>query len=59
MKQLHRHAEIIEQGESAMKTIVCYGDSNTWGFMPKRERPEVTANNRFAWGIRWTSLLQI
>ena len=42
-----------------MKTIVCYGDSNTWGFMPKRERPEVTANNRFAWGIRWTSLLQI
>ncbi len=42
-----------------MKTIVCYGDSNTWGFMPKRERPPVSANNRFPWGVRWTSLLQM
>ena len=42
-----------------MKTIVCYGDSNTWGYMPKRERPEITADNRFPWGVRWTSLLQM
>ena len=42
-----------------MKTIVCYGDSNTWGYMPKREHPEITANNRFPWGVRWTSRLQI
>lgn len=42
-----------------MKTIVCYGDSNTWGYMPKREHPEITANNRFPWGVRWTSLLQM
>ena len=42
-----------------MKTIVCYGDSNTWGYMPKRERPEISANNRFPWGVRWTSLLQM
>ena len=41
-----------------MKTIVCYGDSNTWGYMPKLKRPECTARNRFPWGVRWTSLLQ-
>ena len=42
-----------------MKTILCYGDSNTWGFMPKAQAPEVIANNRYPWGVRWTSLLQI
>lgn len=42
-----------------MKTIVCYGDSNTWGFMPKLERPVVSALNRYPWGVRWTSLLQM
>ena len=42
-----------------MKTIVCYGDSNTWGFMPKYEEPKVTAENRYPWGVRWTSLLQM
>ncbi len=34
-----------------MKTILCYGDSNTWGYDP------VTAN-RYPRGVRWTSLLQ-
>ncbi len=33
-----------------MKTILCFGDSNTYGYIP------VTAG-RFEWGIRWTSLL--
>ena len=42
-----------------MKTILCYGDSNTWGFMPKKNAPEITANNRYPWGVRWTSRLQI
>lgn len=42
-----------------MKTIVCYGDSNTWGFMPKYAAPEITAENRYPWGVRWTSLLQM
>lgn len=42
-----------------MKTIVCYGDSNTWGYMPKVEIPEVEALNRYPWGVRWTSLLQM
>lgn len=42
-----------------MKTILCYGDSNTWGFMPTPGGPAITANNRFPWGVRWTSRLQI
>ena len=42
-----------------MKTILCYGDSNTWGYMPTPGGPEITANNRFPWGVRWTSRLQI
>jgi len=42
-----------------MKTILCYGDSNTWGFMPGPKSPEITANNRYPWGVRWTSRLQM
>ncbi len=42
-----------------MKTIMCYGDSNTWGYMPKPEMPASEAVNRFEWGVRWTSLLQM
>ena len=34
-----------------MKTIVCYGDSNTWGSDP-------ATRDRYPWGTRWTSLLQ-
>lgn len=41
-----------------MKSIVCYGDSNTWGYIPKVDRPENTCLNRYPRGVRWTSLLQ-
>ena len=34
-----------------MKTIVCYGDSNTWGSDP-------TARDRYPWERRWTGILQ-
>lgn len=34
-----------------MKQLLCYGDSNTWGLIPKTEE-------RYPWGIRWTSRLQ-
>jgi lysophospholipase L1-like esterase len=34
-----------------MKTILCFGDSNTWGYIPE------TAG-RYAWEDRWTSILQ-
>lgn len=34
-----------------MKQIICFGDSNTWGFDGESKR-------RLPWGKRWTSLLQ-
>lgn len=40
-----------------MKTVVCYGDSNTWGFIPKVEIIE-WSNNRFAFDTRWTGVMQ-
>lgn len=33
-----------------MKQILCYGDSNTYGLIPKK-------GGRYPWGIRWTSIL--
>ena len=33
-----------------MKQILCFGDSNTYGLIPKE-------NGRYPWGIRWTSIL--
>ena len=34
-----------------MKQLLCFGDSNTWGLIPK-------TNERYYWGVRWTSILQ-
>jgi lysophospholipase L1-like esterase len=34
------------------KTILCYGDSNTWGFVPGSE------GERFPWEVRWPGVLQ-
>ena len=36
-----------------MKRILCFGDSNTWGY-----NPGSAGIPRFAEGVRWTSLLQ-
>ena len=33
-----------------MRQIVCFGDSNTYGLIPKE-------GGRYPWGIRWTSRL--
>ena len=41
-----------------MKTIVCYGDSNTWGHRSYKVKQTDPALLRFPWGGRWTSLLQ-
>ncbi|HET7714199.1 MAG TPA: SGNH/GDSL hydrolase family protein [Bauldia sp.] len=38
-----------------MATIVCYGDSNTWGAVPMPSRPEL---DRFAPGDRWPGVLR-
>jgi lysophospholipase L1-like esterase len=34
-----------------MKTILCFGDSNTWGFCPD-------GTGRFEWEARWPGILQ-
>lgn len=34
-----------------MREILCFGDSNTWGLIPGTEE-------RYPWGVRWTSILQ-
>jgi len=34
-----------------MKSILCYGDSNTWGYAPG-------AGERFSWDRRWPGILQ-
>jgi len=34
-----------------MKTVLCYGDSNTWGYMPG-------TGERFPADVRWTGVLQ-
>jgi lysophospholipase L1-like esterase len=36
----------------SIKTILCFGDSNTWGHIPGSEQ------KRYSRDIRWTSLLQ-
>ena len=34
-----------------MQNILCFGDSNTWGYNP-------ATKERYPWGVRWTSKLQ-
>ena len=41
----------MKERNDAMKNILCFGDSNTWGFIPETKE-------RFPEGVRWTSLLQ-
>jgi len=44
-------SSVILPGENLMRTILCFGDSNTWGDPPG-------GNGRFAWNERWTGILQ-
>lgn len=46
------------KGESQMKNILCYGDSNTWGNIAGSRDRELLLAKRFDRGIRWTSILQ-
>lgn len=41
-----------------MKTIVCYGDSNTWGHKSYSFRQTDPSKLRFGWDERWPGLLQ-
>lgn len=35
-----------------MKRVLCYGDSNTWGYIPG-------SGGRYAFSLRWTGVLQV
>ena len=41
-----------------MKRILCYGDSNTWGYDPVETGTEGSAAARFPEDVRWTGVLQ-
>jgi lysophospholipase L1-like esterase len=41
-----------------MKTILCYGDSNTWGFVPGSANYEIFYLERYTCDVRWTEVLQ-
>ena len=40
-----------------MKRILCFGDSNTWGYNPESQFPENNAPARFPEDTRWTGRL--
>lgn len=40
------------------KTILCYGDSNVWGFVPCEENYKASCTKRYPKGIRWSGRLQ-
>jgi len=41
-----------------MKNILCYGDSNTWGFVPGSLNINTWYMERFPRNVRWTGCLQ-
>jgi lysophospholipase L1-like esterase len=41
-----------------MKRILCYGDSNTWGYDPAAYNPATGMFGRYAYDVRWTGRLQ-
>lgn len=41
-----------------MKNILCYGDSNTWGYVPGKGNLETMYMERYPRDIRWTGRLQ-
>ena len=40
-----------------LKTIVCYGDSNTWGFLPVTEDTDRENQARYPEDIRWPTVM--
>ena len=39
------------------KTVVCFGDSNTWGYIPARERENEEITERYPRDVRWPGVL--
>lgn len=40
------------------KTVLCYGDSNTWGYVPRSVNCAVMHMERYSRDERWTGILQ-
>ncbi|MDO4939591.1 MAG: SGNH/GDSL hydrolase family protein [Lachnospiraceae bacterium] len=40
-----------------MKRIMCYGDSNTWGYNPNKANPITGALERYPEHVRWTGVM--
>jgi lysophospholipase L1-like esterase len=40
------------------KTILCYGDSNTWGYVPLNPAERLFSIKRYPRHVRWTGILQ-
>lgn len=40
------------------RTILCYGDSNTWGYVPLSSADRNIAIQRYPRNVRWTGVLQ-
>lgn len=40
------------------RTILCYGDSNTWGYVPTQTHNKNTSKERYPRTERWTGILQ-
>jgi lysophospholipase L1-like esterase len=52
LRATRRSQDLIGKATTAMtRTIVCFGDSNTWGYDP-------ATSSRFAPDVRWTGVLQ-
>ena len=41
-----------------MKTILCFGDSNTWGYIPEKDRADSDIVERYPLDVRWPGMLQ-
>ena len=41
-----------------MKTILCFGDSNTWGWNAEDIDPRTSLANRFPFDVRWPGIAQ-
>jgi lysophospholipase L1-like esterase len=40
-----------------IKTILCFGDSNTWGYIPAKERAESEIAERYLVDVKWPGVL--
>lgn len=49
-KSCNKNIDDLTDGGTGMKQIICFGDSNTYGYIPE-------TGKRYPWGIRWTSIL--